>query len=196
MPGVMGVFRQFGKVVQMPVEHLADGSIHVYGRTPLALSEIVVSDLTSLYPKMQFRYTDIQTGEVSTYRTKGYQADMAFFLSTSVKGFENFTIRDVMELEPISVFKRYLLQVENRPQVVLRATRIQEEMLIEMNRVMLGYAKGHFSMSVAQQRSQKYAQSKADEMRHLLGNKKFGRLREIMLSSSLTASALQELLNK
>lgn len=196
MPGMLGQFRQFGKVIQMPVEHFTDGSIHIYGRSPLELSEIIVSNLGSLYPTIRFRYTNILTGHVSESQTRGYQADMAYYFSQPVKGFQNFTIRDAMELDHMDIFKKHLRFVENNPQVVAKAIKIQQQVVSEFQDIMLKYAKGIVNLSQAQQLAQRNESAKAEEMRLLLGDSKFRALREKMLASPLTAGALEKLLAK
>ncbi len=85
---------------------------------------IIVSNLGSLYPTIRFRYTSIRTGHVSESQTRGYQADFAYLFSKPVKGFQDFTVRDAMKLDPMDIFKSHLRKVENNPHVVTKAIKI------------------------------------------------------------------------
>jgi hypothetical protein len=194
MPGVLSQYCQFGRIVQMPVEFSNDGSVHIFGRTSAELSEITVSHLSSLYPDIYFKYTDLSTGKVSESSTRGYQMDMGAIMSSPVKGFPNLTIKDALQADPLDWFKKFLLSVENRTEVINKVVRVQEQLLSGTNNLLIAYAKGTIELTTAQQKMQRLATEKADEMKLLLGDAKFTSLREKMLASPTTAAAFEKLL--
>jgi hypothetical protein len=193
MPGVLSRFNQFGRFIQMPVEFPADGSIHVYGRAQMALNEIIVTNLSSLYPDIEFKYTDLNTGQISESNSRGYQTDMGSLMSSPMKG-SNLLIKDVLQLDPISYFKECLLLVETRPEIISQAIKLQEQLLSEINTVMLDYAKGKYSLQVSDQMTQSIQTDKVEKMRLLLGDDKFELMKEKMLASPIVASAFEKLL--
>lgn len=193
MPGVLCQFRQFSRIVQMPVEYAPDGSIHVYGRTPLELSEVVVTNLDSLYPNVRFIHTDIQSGQMSTSETRGYQFDLGSLMSSPLKGLKEFTVVDVLQEDPNSYFKRYLMEVETRPEVIDQAMKLQEQVTSQVNAVMLEYAKGIVDLQTASQSTQRITTDISSRLSQLIGEEKFKTLQERILASPLLAQALEAL---
>jgi len=192
-PGVLALFFQFDRSVRMPVEFSADGAIHIYGRTANELSEIIVSNLQSLYPSIQFIYKDLATGRVARDATTGYQFDLAYMMSATVPGFGDLRVRDVMLLDPASMFRDIVYSVEQRPSVVDRLVMIQQEMVSQVNAVYVQYAKGKIDLQAASQRVTYVSSQKTDEMEQLVGSQKFNLIKERILGNSLVASALREL---
>ena len=193
MPGFMCQYNQFGHNLQMPLEFLTDGSIHIYGRTNIELSEIIVTNLSSLNPDIKFKYTNLNTGQISESYTRGYQMDIGSLMSSSVKGLD-LLIRDVLQADPESYFKEFLLAVESRSEVINQVLKLQKQLLSEMNTVRLMYAKGKISMQSGDQMAQQIVTEKTEEMRQLLGDNKFRLMQEKMLANPVTALALQKLL--
>ena len=193
MPGALGQYRQFGRLIQMPVEHAADGSIRIYGRSPVSRNEIIVSNLQSLKPTIRFRYIDLTNNQAYDSEGQGYQADMAFLFSSSPDGFPQFTIREIMQLDPEQIFRGFLLQVENRPEVISRVMSIQRQLLQDYSRLMLDYAKGTISQVEAQQAITRNNQLRINEMTAAMGEQRYSQLREVMLSSALVSNALNQL---
>jgi hypothetical protein len=193
MPSVLCQFHQFGRTLQMPVEFASDGSIHIYGRTPQELNEIIVTNLDSLYPDVRFKFTDLNTGQVSTSETRGYQFDNGSLMSTSLKGLKEFIVRDVVQLDPNSYFKKFLLEVETRPEVISEAMKLQEQVTSGVNMAMLEYAKGIVDLQTADQMSQHIKTDISNRMSVLIGEEKFKVLQERMLASPLIAKALESL---
>ncbi len=69
-------------------------------------------------------------------------------------------------------------------------------MVSEYQEIMLKYAKGKINLSQAQQLALQNTLAKTEEMRLLLGDSKFRVLREKMLASPFTASALEKFLKQ
>ena len=194
MPGMLAQYQQFGRIIQMPAEFFDDGSIHLYGRTAAELNEVILSGLDKLYPDIKFRDTNISTGQISESHTRGYQADMAFMMNTPVKGFVSFNIRDVMLMDPIAEFKQSLLSVEDRTQVINRAIKIQQQLLLDLDALMLDYAKGTLDLQTAQKLSLSISTERADEMKVVLGNNRYKALQEKTLSNPNIAHALEKII--
>lgn len=177
----------------MPAEFFADGSIHLFGRTAAELSEIVISNHTSLYPDITFRYKNVITGKVSESHTRGYQSDMASLMSQPTIEIRSFNIRDVMLMDPVTIFKKRLMTVENRPKVIQQAMKTYEQSLSEFNSLLLMYAKGTLNLQAAQKMALSLSTDRANEMKQLLGDDRYRMLQEKILSDPGTARALEKL---
>ncbi|HAQ20116.1 MAG TPA: hypothetical protein DCR40_12935 [Prolixibacteraceae bacterium] len=194
MPGIPAQMNQFGKSFIMPVKHLGDGRIQLFGRTENNVTEMVLSKLDTYYPVINYTYINLLTKEKTTLRTNGYQIDYGSIMSEKVKGL-NILIKDILQDNPISLFKGYVLEVETKPEIVNRCVKIQEELLIETDNLMINYAKGFYTLNRTIQLYQQIVEKKADEMKLCLGQDKFARMKNNMLSSSTTIWAYDKLLN-
>lgn len=193
MPSVMCLLNDFGHTIRMPVEFAADGSIHIYGRSPKELSEIIVTNLETLYPDVRFKHTDLSTGQTSISETRGYQFDKGFILSTSLKGIEEFTIKDALQLDPNSMFKEHLLEVETKPEIVSEVMKLQEQATAGINEVVLEYAKGIVDLQTAQQMATRLSSDQSVKLRQLVGENKYKKIQAILSKHPIIASCLGDL---
>ncbi len=195
MPGVLCQYSQFNSIIQMPVEHALDGSIHIYGRTSNKCSEYIITNLQSIYPNIKHISTDLSNGEKITTEFNGYQFDIAYLMNSPLKEFPGLTVRDILLLDPSQYFKQYLLLVESKTEIINRALEIHYSQQLNINNTMVRYSKGSINMPDATREIKNHSELEVNQLKKLLGFEKYQRLQEYLLSSPLIINGLKKILN-
>lgn len=189
-------YYQFGRWVKMAVDFTEDGSIHVYGRSSIAMNEIIITNFESLYPNITLKHINLKTNQTSTLNTRGYQYDFGQHMSNIVFDHNNITIRDILTIDPLDIFKEYLISVEQRPEIVNQVIKIQEQLFIEYNDLLVQYARGLTSKQSVMQLFEYKRKISWAQMRSLMGNEKTSLMFNRMLANPILTMHYEELLKQ
>jgi hypothetical protein len=157
-----------------------DGEIHLYGRSPESLSEIIVHQPGKLKPEMTFRVTRTKDGFVDESRANGFQVDYASIQHVRVG---SLTVSGILETSPYRLFSNALAQVESRPDVRNAAGRIYGKQLQDNRKVLIRYARGQGTLADAQKQIKATNEIGIARLKITLGDSKYAQLRDLLLGS-------------
>jgi hypothetical protein len=125
----------------------------------------------------------MEDGSAYEIKTNCLQVDMARWQNLSAGG--SLQMWQLLETSPRKLFLQALLQVEDRPDVVQLAERIQVRSSKEVRQHLIRYARGELSLEEAQQQVLATAEGGAVRMKSVLGEHKYAQVRDLLFSGEI-----------